>query len=170
MTTIVRRNGQNTPNAWDLLSGSARDQYNLATLINGSQLQSTVPADVFESEVDIKVILSLPGLNVETLSIEALDGVLTVSGEQKRHFGVDNSEYKRTYAGIAYFGRAAYKFSLPKLANPEAITASYADGILQITVPKQEAPKPVKVSVKVSANPSIETVTSHDVNDNQDVA
>ncbi len=157
MTTVVRRNGQFSPLGWGQFAGTGRDQYSLESLINGSHFKSGVPADVFESETDVRIYLSLPGLNVESLAIEALENILTVTGDQRQLPLLTSGEYRQTYAGINRYDSIGYKFSLPKLAEVEGITANYDDGILQIMVPKQDAPKPVKVNVKVNAGAPIAT-------------
>ncbi len=94
--------------------------------------------DVTENETHYLMSFDLPGVKKEDIKIDVQDGVLTVSGE--RH---DENEKKarNTFHSERFYGSFSRSFHLPAGAKPEHIQASYADGVLKVSVPKAELAK-----------------------------
>ena len=67
------------------------------------------------------------------------DGALTVSGKRER---TEQSEDDRFYRYERRFGSFSRTVGLPQGVEEDAIRADYRDGVLEIHVPKPEAPKP----------------------------
>ena len=114
---------------------------------NGALTSSWIPAcDVFEDKDAVKIVAEVPGVRPEDVKISLENNLLTVRGE-KRQQAEDKTErvhrYERTYGS---FERA---FSLPTTVDPEKIAASYANGILTVTIPKAERARPREIPVKV---------------------
>lgn len=94
--------------------------------------RSFLPAtDVFENETTYEVQVSAAGLNKEDFNIKVDDDVLIISGERKK------SEKKFNLNETVY-GKFVRKFSLPNEVKVEDISAEYVNGILTITIPKDE--------------------------------
>lgn len=96
-------------------------------------------ANTKENEKEYMVELLMPGTKKENINIHLEKDVLTITSENKQenedryHFREFGSNYKRS-------------FTLPEDVNSENISASYADGILKVTLPKLEkAPEISKV-------------------------
>jgi len=100
------------------------------------------------SETDDAYILraDLPGLTPEDVRIEMEGRVLTVSGERKAEHETEDAGYRRVERSFGRFRRA---MTLPAGVDPEAITASFDNGVLTVRVPKPEAIKPHKVEIAV---------------------
>jgi HSP20 family protein len=114
---------------------------------NGALTSSWLPAtDVFEDKDAVKIVAEVPGVRPEDVKISLENNLLTIRGE-KRQQAEEKTErvhrYERTYGT---FERA---FSLPTTVDPEKIAASYADGILTVTIPKAERARPREIPVKV---------------------
>ena len=90
--------------------------------------------DVQENDSAYVLRGDLPGMSQEEIEVRVDDGFLTVRGERTTG---DNTE-----AGQIRCERPAGKFErtyrLPEDANESAVTASYANGVLELQVPKQE--------------------------------
>jgi HSP20 family protein len=101
---------------------------------------------VFEDKDAVKIVAEVPGVRPEDVKISLENNLLTIRGE-KRQQAEEKTErvhrYERTYGT---FERA---FSLPTTVDPEKIAASYADGILTVTIPKAERARPREIPVKV---------------------
>ena len=65
-------------------------------------------------------------------------------GERKRSDGVSEESFRRQER---QFGRWTRTVTLPDRVNSNDVTASFADGILTVTLPKSEAAKPRQISV-----------------------
>ena len=114
---------------------------------NGAVTSSWLPAtDVFEDKDAVKIVAEVPGVRPEDVKISLENNLLTIRGE-KRQQAEEKTErvhrYERTYGS---FERA---FSLPTTVDPEKIAASYANGILTVTIPKAERARPREIPVKV---------------------
>lgn len=82
----------------------------------------------------------IPGIPKEEISIEADEGILTISGERKNHFeGKGYSE--RSY------GRFERKFSIPKDVDTSKIEAHFEHGVLNLALPKVAKASPQKISI-----------------------
>jgi len=80
--------------------------------------------------------LVAPGRNKEDFKLEVKDELLTISYEAKAVGTDEKPDYLRREYRIETFKRS---FHLdPKVINEEAISATYEDGILKVTLPKRE--------------------------------
>lgn len=104
------------------------------------------PVDVAETQDKILVRAEVPGMKQEDISIEFENGLLTIRGDRKhqKQEGVTWHRVERIY------GNFSRSFTLPRSVDPEKISASYREGILEIEVPKREEAKPkhIKIAVK----------------------
>lgn len=114
------------------------------TRSGGSMFQPSV--DIVENEKAYELHVAAPGMNKEDFQLEAKDNLLTVSGERKFE-----SEKKDTswHSIETQFGSFSRSFTLPENADPSKITARYNNGILEVSIPKDEK-KALKTTIKVS--------------------
>jgi len=82
----------------------------------------------------------------EDFHVEYREGNLTLSGERKFDEPVNGVEYQRVERRVGKFSRSFY---LPQSVKHADISASYRDGILEISVPKAEEAKPKQIEVTV---------------------
>lgn len=114
------------------------------TRSGGSMFQPRV--DIVENENAYELHLAAPGMNKEDFQIEAKDNFLTVSGERK--FESEKKE-KNWHSIETQFGSFSRSFTLPENADASKITARYNNGILEVSIPKDEK-KALKTTIKVS--------------------
>jgi len=113
----------------------------------GGSASSFVPkVDILESEKAYEISVAAPGLSKDDFKIDLNDNFLSISGERK--FSKDKKENKLHVVETLY-GSFKRSFSLPENVDASNISASYADGILEITVPKDEK-KALKTTIKVN--------------------
>ena len=89
----------------------------------------------------------LPGVELKDIEVSAEDGTLTICGERlaREHVGSDGFEHIERVAG-----KFLRRFTLPDSARPEAIKARYADGVLEIEIPKQPRVETKRITVTVN--------------------
>jgi HSP20 family protein len=145
MATIVR---------WDPLREAASLHSELSRLMNGlfetqgRETQSWVPTlDVWETADHVVYAFDLPGLKREDVSVEVEDGSLTVSATRTRSEEAQSEGFRRFERRFGSFTRTV---GLPQGVSEDDIAASYADGVLEIRVPKPVQAKPKKIEVNVS--------------------
>ncbi|HEY0929835.1 MAG TPA: Hsp20/alpha crystallin family protein [Gemmatimonas sp.] len=100
-----------------------------------------------ESAQQFTFALDLPGVNPDAVEVLAADGVLTVKGHRAARETVEGERTLQTERTTGQFVR---KFRLPKTADLQKISASYALGVLTIQVLKAEPIQPVRVPVNVA--------------------
>ncbi|CAO2817094.1 unnamed protein product [Amaranthus hypochondriacus] len=90
----------------------------------------------------------LPGVKKEEVKVEVEDGnVLRISGQRAREKEEKNDKWHRVERSSGQFMR---KFRLPENAKVDEVKAAMENGVLTVTVPKIEAPKPEVKSITVS--------------------
>ena len=107
-----------------------------------------VPAlDVYQDKDNVIVETPLPGIDPEKVNISIENDVLTIEGKSEKKSEVDEKDYYRKEVRFGGFHRAV---ALPSSVNGEKANAEYKDGILKITIPKEEKAKPkqIKISAK----------------------
>lgn len=113
----------------------------------GGSSYSFVPkVDILENDKAYEISVAVPGLSKEDFKIDLNDNFLTISGERK--FSKEKKEHNLHVVETQY-GNFSRSFSLPENVDASKISAKYADGILEITVPKDEK-KTLKTTIKVS--------------------
>ncbi|MCI0745107.1 MAG: Hsp20/alpha crystallin family protein [Verrucomicrobia subdivision 3 bacterium] len=121
----------------------------LSWLENGSQPFSSgwLPAiDLYEDKDNVFVRVELPGIKKEEIDISLHEGVLTLSGERRFDKEFDEAE---THRMERFAGRFQRSISLPAPVDAAKVRATYKDGVLAITLPKQEEAKPKQIAVNV---------------------
>ena len=103
--------------------------------------------DVNETDKDILIDLELPGLDKKDIKVELKDNLLTISGERKEETKHEDAVSCRVER---HYGKFERSFGLPDTVATEKLIAEYKNGVLNLTLPKNEKaiPKEIKVDVK----------------------
>ena len=100
---------------------------------------SSMPAvNIKENDKNFTLELAVPGMDKKDLKIDINEDVLTISSETKNETEENTDGYKRKEFSYSSFCRSFY---IPENANKEKIEANYKDGVLNVTLPKQEEEK-----------------------------
>ncbi len=136
---------------------------------SGAPLRRWIPAmDLVEGPDRFLLRADLPGMKQEDVSIEFEDNVLTISGERKSQHEERNEGFHRVERAFGAFSRT---LTLPKGIDPEAISAGFEDGVLEVRIPKPEERKPRRISIGVGdSTRTIEGTGSDRAADNGGVA
>ena len=104
-----------------------------------------IAMDVVQDGDDLIVRASLPGVDPDEIQVTLEDGLLTIEGET----GSESEEQKGDYLlRERRFGRFHRALRLPSSVDAERAQPAYANGVLTITVPKQEAKKARRLQIK----------------------
>jgi HSP20 family protein len=150
--SLVRWNPTRDPSAWpsDLFTVQRDINRIFDNCFCGetSDLTSWTPAvDIAESENDYIVKVELPGAKKEDVRITVESNTLTIRGEKKQQKETKKENYLTVERSYGTFERS---FSLPATIVSDKIDATYADGILTVTLPKSTEAKPKSIEVKVN--------------------
>lgn len=104
------------------------------------------PCDIEEHDDFFLLSLDLPGLKKDAIDISVDEDLLTISGERVR----EKAESKASFQKAERFqGKFKRVFTLAEKVEVNKIEASYADGVLQLKIPREKVIKPEKVKIKV---------------------
>jgi HSP20 family protein len=103
------------------------------------------PINVWTSEDSATVTAEVPGLSPEDIDISVVNDTLTLKGERRPEPLGEGESLHRQERG---FGQFARTIQLPYRVDAEKVEASFKRGILTITLPRSEADKPRKISVR----------------------
>ena len=101
-------------------------------------------ADVVETEDAYELSLDLPGVGRDALDITLEDGTLKISGERAVDARHQDGRFHRVERR---YGRFFRSFTLGSDLDPDAVEASYDDGVLHVTVGKSERAQPRRIAI-----------------------
>lgn len=118
---------------------------------NGSTDESSVVTSQWVPRVDIKeepnrfvLYADIPGVNPEDIEVQMDKGMLTIKGERREEAVMDTENFSRIERRHGSFHR---RFALPDSADPEGVSATGQNGVLQITIPKRPETTPRRIQV-----------------------
>ena len=113
----------------------------------GETPASALPLDMYETENDVVVKASVPGVKPEDIEVTVTGDLLTIKGEFKQEEKVEKPNYLRQERRLGSFCR---QVGLPAGVNSDEAKATFENGVLTLEMPKAEAAqaKTVKVVAK----------------------
>ncbi|MFQ5495822.1 MAG: Hsp20/alpha crystallin family protein [Phycisphaerae bacterium] len=115
-------------------------------LIDGFGPRAFPAVNVWEDEQAVHVEAELPGWAMDEVEVTVLGDELTISGERKST-AKEEPDYLRRESGVASFRR---DLRFPAVVDPAKVKATLSQGILAITMPKADAHKPRRITVKTN--------------------
>jgi HSP20 family protein len=110
-----------------------------------SVLAGSFPAiNVGASPEQVDVYVFAAGVDPKSLDISLQQNLLTIAGERK----VELPENVQMYRRERLDGAFRRVISLPEDVDPDKVDATYRDGVLHITVQRQEVVRPRRIEVK----------------------
>ena len=100
--------------------------------------------DIREEETRYLITADIPGVNSKDIDVTLEDGVLSIKGERSTETDVSEAGYRRRERTHGTFMR---QFTLPDTVNANGISAAAKDGVLEVTIPKQDKPAAKKITV-----------------------
>jgi HSP20 family protein len=101
------------------------------------------PINVFQQAGDLLAIIELPGIDKNSLQIEAKENTIRIAGKKAVSYPDGVSVHRRERVA----GEFDRTISLPVQLEPDGIKAEYRDGILALFLPRSERDKPRTIAV-----------------------
>lgn len=106
----------------------------------------TPAIDIVDSDKEITMTAELPGMKEEDVEVVLRDDMLTVKGEKKSERKEEKENY---FLAERRYGAFERSFRLPDTADADKIKASFADGVLTVTVPKKAEAKKAEKKIRI---------------------
>jgi HSP20 family protein len=93
------------------------------------------PVDLYEDKDNLYVRAELPGVSRDAINVEMVEDFLNLNASRKS--GDESFNLTRS-------------ITIPESVQADKVSAAYENGVLTVTLPKQEQVKPHKVTVSVN--------------------
>ncbi len=115
----------------------------------GKHAKNLMKTDVRETEGTYELDVDLPGFKKEEVKLQLKDGCLTISAEKS--LDKDESDKRgKLIRQERYSGACSRSFYVGETVEPSQISAKFENGILQISIPKEEQKKlPKQASIDI---------------------
>ena len=104
-----------------------------------------LPVDVYQTDNDVVVKATLPGMKPEEVDISITGDTLTIKGDHKEEQEVKQEDYFYKERRYGTFSRSIL---IPVQVKVEKAGAVFENGVLTLTLPKAEEVKPKQIKVK----------------------
>ena len=104
-----------------------------------------MPIDIYQTDEDVVVKASVPGIKPEEVEITITSDTLTIKGETKTEEEVKKENYFRKERSYGAFSRSIL---LPSSLQTDKAEATFENGVLTLTIPKAEESKPKQIKIK----------------------
>jgi len=103
------------------------------------------PINVYDSEEGYRLRAELPGIDPDSLDITVTRNEVVIKGERVRPERPEGSRFHRRERTSGKFSRA---FGMPDNIDADAVQATYANGVLELLLPRipEAAPRQVAVA------------------------
>jgi HSP20 family protein len=103
--------------------------------------------DISETDAAYVVEVDLPGMTMHDIAVQLEGTTVTIAGQRQSTHSESVSQHLRVERPCGTFQRA---FTLPTAVKRDEVQATYANGVLTITIPKAEAARPRKITVQAA--------------------
>jgi HSP20 family protein len=103
--------------------------------------------DVEETDKEYRVKTDLPEVAKSDVKVTIEDGVLTIEGERKQEKEEKNKKFHRVERS---YGRFVRRLNVPSDVAQDQVAAEFANGVLNVHLPKSATAKPRNVDVKIA--------------------
>jgi len=102
--------------------------------------------DVTESDSAYSVVAEIPGAKKEDIDVTVDRGTVMISAKVERQ--TEKREGERVIRSERYSGAMQRMFTLDAAVDEGKVEATYADGLLRVTLPKKEASTQQRVPIR----------------------
>jgi HSP20 family protein len=105
-----------------------------------------IKVDVEENDKAYSVKAEVPGVKKEDINVQIEGNQVSITAESKQE--KDVKENGKVIRSERYYGSLYRSFTLGQDVDQAAATAKYADGVLQLTLPKKASAATKKLTVQ----------------------
>jgi HSP20 family protein len=128
------------------LDGLFNEFFRPAFVLDQRAETAPIRVDVKEDATSYTVHAEIPGVKKENINVEIEGNEVTIAAEVKREEGSkDGEKWLRTER---FYGRSARRFALPQEVDEARAGAKFADGVLELTLPKKAPVTGRKIAVQ----------------------
>ena len=113
---------------------------------NWPSISGDTGLNIYETEEDVVVEASVPGISEENVDVSIEGNILTISGDQEET--EEEQKKKRVVYKSTRKSSFNYSTSLPRMVESDKANAEVENGVIKVRIPKAETEKRKKIEVK----------------------
>ncbi|HUW36866.1 MAG TPA: Hsp20 family protein [Rhodocyclaceae bacterium] len=117
----------------------------LRPVLRGVEAEPQIKIEVSEEDKAYLVKAEIPGVKKEDIHVSVEGNQISISAEVKKE--KEEKEGKRVIRSERYYGKVYRSFSLGQEVDQGGAQAKYADGVLELTLPKKPGTTATKIAV-----------------------
>lgn len=94
--------------------------------------------DLGATDKEYTIAVEVPGVDEKDVKVEIANDTLTIRGEKRQEKKEKDKDFYRMERSYGSFQRV---LSLPEDADQDAVSATFKNGVLTVTMPRKEAPQ-----------------------------
>lgn len=118
----------------------------LRKMFEGMPVEPTIKLDVTEDDKAFHVKADLPGVKKEDISVEVEGNQVTLTAEVKRE--TEEKKDEKVVHSERYYGKQFRSFTLGQDIDRDKVEAKFAEGVLEITLPKNGTTPASRIAIK----------------------
>ncbi|MBW6493272.1 MAG: Hsp20/alpha crystallin family protein [Burkholderiaceae bacterium] len=131
----------------DRLQREMQQAFDISPTIRGLARGGFPAMNVGNTANSVEVYAFAPGVEAEAIEVQLEKGVLTVSGERKPDAPRAAGDKSTVHIDERFAGRFRRVVTLPDDIDPEAVTATFRDGVLHVSIKRREAARPRRITI-----------------------
>lgn len=136
------------PSIWQEMD-QLQDEMNRLFDTNSKERVFSAPSypaiNIWTNEDGQFISAEMAGVNPDDIDIDVTGDALSISGERKPDEVVKEARYHRRERSYGSFSRT---IQLPFMVDTSKVEANFKNGVLMISLPRAEADKPKKITIK----------------------
>ena len=136
------------PSIWQEMDQLQREMNRLFDSTSRGQVFSApnYPAiNIWTNDNGQLISAEMPGVHPDDIDIDVTGDALSISGDRKPDEVAKDARYHRRERSYGSFSRT---IQLPFMVDTNKVEANFKNGILMISLPRAEADKPKKITIK----------------------
>lgn len=109
--------------------------FGMRPLMREFEREPSMKMDVSEAEGSYMVKAEIPGVNKDDIHISVEGNMVSISAEVKKE--KEEKKGENVIRSERYFGKVSRSFTLANEVDSDKVQAKYADGVLEVTIPKK---------------------------------
>lgn len=131
----------------DRMQRDMQQRVDLTPSIRGLSRDGFPAINVGGTPQSVELFAFAPGIDPASLDVQVEKGVLTIAGERKPA-APDSDAQGTLHIDERFAGRFRRVVSLPDDIDASAIAAHYRNGVLHVSIPRQQAAQPRRIQVQ----------------------
>jgi len=116
------------------------------TAVEPGETARRIRVDVSEGEKEYRVLAEVPGVKKDEIQVDIEGDVVTISAETRAEKDVKEGE--RIIHSERYYGKLSRSFRLGQEVDQTKANAKYADGVLELVLPKKAAANARRLTIQ----------------------